>query len=96
MSIEEVIIPEDFTIRVRIKREDQEDLIVEENGIELKFDIGLALRNSPPNDARWGFMASYLTQRWADKLEGHTVSPSAATGIWSTLVKKEESLKKSS
>ncbi len=95
--MEELIIPQDFAIRVRIKREGKEDLIIDEpNGLELKFDIGVALRNSPPNDSRWSFMASYLAQRWAEKLDGHTIAPSAATNIWALLIKKEESLKKSS
>lgn len=95
--MEEIVIPEDFAVRIRIKREDKEDLIIDEsNGLELKFDIGIALRNSPPNDARWGFMASYLTQRWIDKLDGHTIAPSTAVAVWALLVKKEESLKKNS
>lgn len=95
--MEEIVIPEDFAVRIRIKREDKEDLIIDEsNGLELKFDIGISLRNSPPNDARWGFMASYLTQRWADKLDGHTIAPSTAVAVWALLVKKEESLKKNS
>lgn len=95
--MEEIVIPEDFAVRIRIKREDKEDLIIDEsNGLELKFDIGIALRNSPPSDARWGFMASYLTQRWADKLDGHTIAPSTAVAVWALLVKKEESLKKNS
>ena len=95
--MEEIVIPEDFEVRIRIKRGDKEDVVIDEpNGLELKFDIGIALRNSPPNDARCSYMASFLTQRWADKLEGHTIAPSAATGIWGLLVKKEEALKKNS
>lgn len=95
--MEELIVPEDFAVRIRIKRSEKEDLIIEEsNGLELKFDIGISLRNSPPNDARWSFMASYLTQRWAEQLDGHTIAPSTATNIWAMLVKKEEELKKNS
>ncbi len=96
METDEIIIPEDFTIRIRIKRADQEDLIIEENGIQLKFDLTCVFRNAPPNDARWGYAASYLTQRWADKLEGRTISNDAALGIWSKCNTKSEALKKSS
>ena len=96
MAIEEVIIPEDFTIRIRIKRTDAEDLIIEENGLSLKFDLVLAMRNAPPTDARWGFMASYLTQRWAEQLDGRTISPDAALGIWGKCNKTGETLKKNS
>lgn len=96
MAIEELIIPKDFTIRIRIEREDKEDLIIEEDGLSLHFDLVLAMRTAPPNDARWSFMASYLTTRWADKLEGHTISRNAALGIWGKCNAHSVELKKNS
>ena len=96
MAIEEVIVPEDFTVRVRIGRESQDDLIIEENGLELKFDLIMAMRNAPPNDARWGYMASFLTVRWQEQLGDLIISRDTALGVWGACNKKADSLKKSS
>lgn len=96
MAIEEIVVPEDFTVRVRIKREDQEDLIIEENGLDLKFDLIMAMRNTPPNDARWGFMASVLSTRWKEQLGDLIISRDTALGVWGACNKKANDLKKSS
>jgi len=94
--VEEFVVPEDFTIRIRIKRSEQEDLLIEENGLDLKFDIGMALRNAPPNDARWPMLAAYLTHRWKEQLGDLIISKDTALGIWATCLKKSEELKKNS
>lgn len=96
MAIEEVIIPEDFTLRIRIKRSEQDDLIIEENGLDLKFDIGMALRNSPPHDGRWPMLAAFLTHRWAEHLGDLKISKDTALEIWKACSKKSEELKKNS
>lgn len=96
MAIDELIVPEDFTVRVRIKREGQDDLIIEENGLDLKFDLIMSQRNAPPNDARWGFMAAYLTTRWQEQLDGLVISRDTALAIWGKCNKKADELKKNS
>jgi hypothetical protein len=96
MAIDELIVPEDFTIRITIKREGQEDLTIEENGLDLKFDLIMSQRNVPPNDARWGFMAAYLTTRWKEQLGDLVISRDTALAIWGKCNKKADALKKNS
>ena len=96
MAIEELIVPQDFTIRLRLQREEQEDLIIEENGLDLKFDILIAMRNSPSTDMYWVYMASYLTNRWKEQLGELTISKAAALDIWNKCNTKATTLKKTS
>ena len=52
MAIEEIIVPEDYIIRIKIQQKEAEDLIIEEHGLELKFDLMMAVQNVPVPEAR--------------------------------------------
>jgi hypothetical protein len=96
MAIEEIIVPEDYIIRIKIQRKEAEDLIIEEHGLELKFDLMMAVQNVPVPEARWEVMANYLTRRWQEQLGELTIHRMIAFNIWGLCIKREIELKKNS
>ncbi len=94
---DELVIPKDFDVKIRIEQTEGEDIIIVENGLNLQFDLTIAAQNAAPDPvSRFAALAAHLTTRWHESLNGNTVSKGTALQVWKLVNDKAKTLKKNS
>lgn len=88
------IVIDDATIRLRIKHQG-EDIIIEDSAVELHFAFQEMLRTASGKEDPWNSFAGMLSDRWSDQLGAYRISSAlAATQILPAVRSRVEDLKK--